>query len=108
MSRLTAAQQALVEFLEIDPDLVAAAANGDVEIDAESDDTDRQMDVWIAGLSADDSRQALKLLLSGQSNRAERQLKSRFLTWQRENSATRATATVLRTVANLRELASVR
>jgi hypothetical protein len=105
LSRLTAAQQALVELLEIDPDLVAAAANGDIEIDAESDDTDRQMDVWIADLSADDSRQVLKLLLSGQSNRAERQLKSRFLTWQRENSATRVTAPVLRTVANLRELA---
>ena len=96
----------MVELLEIDPDLIAAAANGDVGIDAESDDTDRQMDVWIAGLSADDSRQVLKLLLSGQSNRAERQLKSRFLTWQKENSATRVTATVLRTVANLRELAS--
>jgi hypothetical protein len=106
LSRLTAAQQALLGFLEVDPDLVAATSNGDVGIDAESDDTDRQMDVWIAGLPADDSRQALKLLLSGQSNRAERQLKSRFLTWQKANSATRVTATVLRTVANLRELAS--
>jgi len=106
LSRLTAAQQALVEFLEIDPDLIAAAASVDIETVAESDDTDIQMDMWIAGLPADDSRQALKLLLSGQSNRAERQLKSRFLTWQKANSATRVTATVLRTVANLRELAS--
>lgn len=105
LSRLTAAQKALVEFLEIDPDLIVAAANGDAGMADQADDTDNQMDEWIASLSAAESRQTLKLLLSGQAHQAERQLKSRFLKWRRDTSATPVVAPTLRTVAELRELA---
>jgi hypothetical protein len=105
LSRLTAAQQALVEFLEIDPDLIAAAANGDAEIVEQADDTDQQMDAWIASLPATEGQQTLKLLLSGKTHQAERQLKSRFLKWQREQCSTRATVPSLRSVAELQALA---
>ena len=105
LSQLTPAQQALVEFLEIHPDLVTAAAQGDVGVSAEPDEVDMQMNAWIANLPPEDSRQSLKLLLSGHARLAERQLKIRFLTSQRERSVTRTTEPGLRTVANLWELA---
>lgn len=48
MAQLSAAQHALVEFLEIDPDLVAAAAAGSQEIEEDWQDDD-SVEVWIHG-----------------------------------------------------------
>ena len=102
MSQLSAAQQALAEFLEIDLDLLAAAASGCPAI-AESRDGD--IDVWLTKLSADEMLPILKLLLQGNSQQAERQIKSRFLAWQKENTQCAAPSGTQRKVAELWALA---
>jgi hypothetical protein len=105
LSQLSAAQEALVEFLGIDPDLLAAAAVGSPAL-AETNDDD-SIEIWLAGLSADEMRATLALLLQGQPQLAERQLKSRFLAWQKERAPASAISAPRRTVAQLRSLAEV-
>jgi len=104
LSSLTAAQTALVEFLEIDPDLLAAAAAGsDLARDQEGDgNTARE---WIAALPEGECRATLRLLLEGRAREAERTLKTRFLAWQRERSPPQTAVVGRRTVAELRTLA---
>lgn len=105
LANLTAAQQALVEFLEVDPDLLAAAASASPETAGVSVDADREMDAWLAGVPAEDARSSLKLLLRGHSQQAERQLKARFLAWQRERAPRAAASGERRSVSELRKLA---
>jgi hypothetical protein len=106
LSRLTGAQLSLVEFLEIDPDLLTAAASADSETSAAAVDFDRERDAWLDGLSAEEARSILKQLLQGESQQAERQLKARFYAWQRERAPCVTTSGKRRSVAELRELAS--
>jgi hypothetical protein len=103
MSQLSAAQQALVEFLEIDPDLVAAAAAGSPAV-AESSDDD-SIAVWLAGLSKNETSTIINLLFQGASQQAERQVKSAFLAWQKESTQSEASPTKQRKVAELHALA---
>lgn len=104
LSRLTAAQRSLVEFLEIDGDLLAAAACGDQPQSDGDIESETAMDAWIAGLPDNDGRMAVKQLLMGRAQHAERQLKSRFLAWQREQGPDIDINPTQRTVAVLREL----
>ncbi len=101
LSRLTAAQLALAEFLEIDQDLLAAAGTTDASAPERAEDTDARIDVWLAGLTLDEARATLGQLLRGQSQQAERQLKTRFLAWQREQLPDSGPTTERRTVAEL-------
>lgn len=103
MSRLSAAQQALIEFLEIDPDLVAAAAAGDQEADEWRDDD--SVEVWVAELCKNEMRIVFNLLLQGASQQAERRVKSAFFTWQKENGGSAPRPEQPRTVAALRAFA---
>jgi hypothetical protein len=105
LSKLTAAQQALAEFLEVDPDLLTAAAAASPEAADAAVDADKEMDAWLAGVPAEEARMSLKLLLQGQSQQAERQLKARFLSWQREHAPRAAAFGERRSVAELRKLA---
>ncbi|TAL86515.1 MAG: hypothetical protein EPN46_04220 [Candidimonas sp.] len=105
LSRLSAAQQALVAFLEIDPDLVAAAAA--VSPDVSELDNDDSINEWLAGLSVNEMRAILKLLLNGKSQQAERQFKTAFLTWQKKLAQGTAPCVSRRKVAELRTLAKV-
>ncbi|HYE34486.1 hypothetical protein [Methylocaldum sp.] len=105
LSSLTGAQQALVEFLEIDPDLLAAAASTDSEATDAAVDSDREMDAWLAGVPVKEARLSLKQLLQGHSQQAERQLKARFLAWQRERAPRSAAFRERRSVAELWKLA---
>ena len=105
LSRLTAAQHALAEFLEVDPDLLTAVGlfdRGDAERDSEGD---AQRDVWIAALPAAEKSAILKLLLAGNAQQAERRLKSGFLAWQRERRPIEKRG-ARRTVAELHKLAA--
>jgi hypothetical protein len=106
MSQLSAAQQALVEFLEIDPDLVSAGAIGSPVVTEPHDDRDGSIDAWLAGFPADEMRAILKLLLQDKSQQAERQIKSRFLAWQKKNAPSAASSAKQRKVAELRSLAN--
>lgn len=103
MAQLSGAQQALVEFLDIDPDLVAAAAVGSAALAKVKDD--KSLDTWLKALAVDEMRVVLKLLLQGESQAAERQLKSRFLAWQKEHTPGSAPSRARRKVGELRAIA---
>ncbi|OFZ69750.1 MAG: hypothetical protein A2Z01_11290 [Betaproteobacteria bacterium RBG_16_58_11] len=103
MSQISAAQQALAEFLEIDLDLLAAVASSNPVI-AES--RDGSIDEWLTKLSADEMLPMLKLLMQGNSQQAERQIKRRFLAWQKENVQSVAPSGTQRRVGELRALAA--
>jgi hypothetical protein len=103
LSQLTAAQRSLVEFLEIDQDLLVAAAHGDKQQHVAIDES--HMDDWIADLPDSERRKIIKLLMTGHSLEAERQLKSRFIAWQKERRVDAETSPTRRTLAALRELA---
>ena len=67
---------------------------------------DAERDVWIATLPAAEKAATLKLLLAGHAQQAERELKLRFLTWQREQQSVAKSETRRRSVADIHELAA--
>ncbi|HEX7972155.1 MAG TPA: hypothetical protein VF501_08065, partial [Thiobacillus sp.] len=105
LSRLTAAQQSLAEFLEVDEDLLAAAGRSDRQGSKPDSYNDAELGVWIAALPAAEKTAMLKLMLSGNAQQAERKLKLRFLAWQREQQPIEKPGT-RRTVAELKKLAA--
>ena len=105
--RLTAAQQSLAEFIEVDPDLLAAAASESPGMDDESSDTEVEMDEWLENVGIDEARASLKLLLKGQSQQAERQLRLRFLAWQKGRALQAERLKERRSVAELWKKAEV-
>lgn len=106
LSRLTAAQRSLAEFLEVDEDLLAAAGLSDRQGSKPDSERDAELDVWIAALPVAEKSAMLKLLLSGNAQQAERKLKLDFLAWQREWQPTEHPETRPRTVAELHKLAA--
>lgn len=102
MSRLTAAQQALVEFLGIHPDLVNAAAAGSEDGDEWNDDD--SVEVWLAELPKREMNRVFTMLLQGESLLAERRVKAEFFAWQKDSGSIEERSAALRTVAELRIL----
>ncbi len=82
LGSLTAAQQALAEFLEVDEDLLAGAGMGSPTLQDE-EPSQQEMDEWIDGLPQDEVMGLLKQLLAGKGQQAERTLNNRFAVWQR-------------------------
>lgn len=87
MGKLTPAQQALSEFLDVDEDLLIAVGMGapDLKADVASQD---ELDAWFDGLSREEVRALLKQLLSGQGTQVERQLKDNFHAWRSKDKKT--------------------
>lgn len=87
LGKLTPAQQALAEFLDVDGDLLIAVGMGapDLKADVASQD---ELDAWFDGLSREEVRDLLKQLLSGQGAQAERQLKNNFHVWRSRDKKT--------------------
>jgi len=79
---LSGAQQALVEYLLIDPDWLEAAAEASEPLPA-SDETAPAIDAWLDAQTPETLRAALRLLLEGCGAQAEREVRRRFLDWQR-------------------------
>jgi hypothetical protein len=104
LSRLTAAQQSLAEFLEVDGDLLAAAGLADRQGSKPGSESNMELDVWVAALPTAEKTAMLKLLLTGSGQQAERKLKSRFLAWQREQKPVAKLETRRRTVADIHKL----
>ncbi len=102
MSRLTAAQQALVEFLGIDPDLISAAVAGSEDA-AEWNDDD-SIEAWLAGVPKREMNRVFTMLLQGESLLAERRVKAEFRAWQKESGSIEEPSAARRTVADLRIL----
>lgn len=101
LSALSAAQQALVEFLEIDVDLVEAAAAASPP-DWQDDDS---VEVWVEELARHDIHYVVNLLLHGASHQAERWAKSSFRAWRKESGSSESPPVPPRQVAALRATA---
>jgi len=103
--RLSAAQQSLAEFLEIDEDLLSAAGLGDPPDSRRDNESDAELDGWVSSLPAAEKNTILKLLLTGNALQAERKLKLQFLAWRRGQPSAAKPAKPRRKVADLHKLA---
>jgi len=106
LSRLTAAQHSLAEFLEVDEDLMTAAGLSDQQAVKPDSKSEAKLDAWIAELPAAEKAAMLKLLLAGHAQQAERRLGLRYLAWQREQRPIGEAELRRRTVAQLQTLAA--
>jgi hypothetical protein len=101
LGSLTTAQQALAEFLEVDPDLLAGAGMGSTA-DSGEEISRQEMDQWIDALPRDEVNSVLQQLMDGKGLQAERSIKNRFAAWRRGLNTDRAEASQ-RTVGELRQ-----
>jgi len=101
LANLTAAQQALAEFLEVDPDLLAGAGMGSPAAQG-TEVSPKEMDKWIDALPREEVNSILKQLLEGKGQQAERFIRNRFAAWRR-GLQTGDTDAPRRTVGQLRQ-----
>ena len=97
---LTPAQQALAEFLLLDPDLLAAAQAGSPAM-AEGSQPDSRMDAWLEGLSVSQLRASAQCLLTGDAIQAARGLRNQYSAWLREQLPATGAAAARRTVVQI-------
>lgn len=102
MKQPTAAQRALVEFLEIDPDLLVGAVLASAE--AEAAPAWEKAEAWLDMLPPDVVRELFRQLLAKQGLQAERALNARYAAWLRTQHPTPVESN-RRTVAELRQAA---
>lgn len=102
LGELTAAQQALAEFLEVDRDLLAGAGSGSQAVQpAAADEATRNR--WLEELPRTEVMEYLRQMLAGQGASAERALKRAYAAWQAKTVPSGQNAP--RTVAELWRLA---
>ncbi len=104
LSRLSAAQQSLADFLEKDEDLLSAAGLVDPPDFRPGSEGDTELDAWVSTLPVAEKNAILKLLLTGKSRQAERKLKQQFLALRRGQPTSAKPATPGRNVADLHKL----
>ncbi|MDD5324651.1 MAG: hypothetical protein PHR71_04975 [Polaromonas sp.] len=105
LSDLSPPQQALVEFLEIDPDMLAAAMTGSARVSRDNAAQADRIDAWLIEWPRNEMAAVLKLIAQGQGHEAERQVRSRHAAWLKAQRPSPATAAARRSVGQLRELA---
>ena len=101
LSQLSAAQNALAAFLEIDADIIAAAAIGS----ADASDRPESVDAWLQSLSPDELRSMLKSIVRADRPNPPREVASRYRAWHRQHAPQTAPEARRRSVAELRSLA---
>lgn len=101
LSMLTAAQQALAEFLEVDIDLLAGVGSGSQTDQTDAVD-DAALNAWLNKLPKTEVMGYLRQMLDGQGASAERALKRRHAAWQEQSAPTKG---VQRSVGELWKLA---
>lgn len=101
LSQLSAAQNALAAFLEIDADIIAAAAIGS----ADASDRPESVDAWLQSLSPDELRSMLKSIVRADRRNPQREVASRYRAWHRQHAPQTAPEARRRSVAELRSLA---
>lgn len=101
LSQLSAAQNALAAFLEIDADIIAAAAVGS----ADASDRPESVDAWLQSLSPDELRSMLKSIVRADRPNPQREVASRYRAWHRQHAPQAAPEARRRSVAELRSLA---
>lgn len=105
LGSLTLSQQALAQFLEVDPDILAGAGMGSPAL-KDGELSQKQMDQWINGLPLDEMKAVMKQILEGKGPQAERTVKNRFMAWRRSLKEGNAKAP-RRTVGELRKNAKI-
>lgn len=107
LSELPPPQQALVEFLEIDPDMLAAATAGSARASqAQTDATEADLiDAWLGGWPRNEMAAVLNLIMQGRGHEAERQVRSRHAAWLKAQRPSPASTIPRRNVGQLRKLA---
>jgi len=105
LADLSPAQQALAEFLEVDVDLLAAAAAGSAATPASDGEADKYLDTWLQGWTRDEAAQVVRLVAQGRSQEAERRVRSEHAAWLKTQ---RPEAAIVhrRSVGELRKLAT--
>ena len=101
LSQLSAAQNALAAFLEIDADIIAAAAIGS----ADASDRPESVDAWLQSLSPDELRSMLKSIVRADRPNPQREVASRYRAWHRQHAPQAAPEARRRSVAELQSLA---
>ncbi len=105
LAALSAPQQALVEFLEIDVDLLAAAAAGSVGVTQQDVAGDDHIDAWLAEMSRDEMAALVKLVAQGRGQEMERRVRSHHAAWLKAQRPRVSSAATRRRLAELREMA---
>ncbi|WP_159916075.1 hypothetical protein [Pantoea sp. 18069] len=103
LTELSPAQQALAEFLEIDPDLLEAASMGSAAATPQYEET-QHISIWLDTWQTADMQDVLKRIALGQGQEAERQVKSHHAAWLKAQRPA-PSGTSRRRVMELRELA---
>lgn len=104
LEELSPGQQALVEFLEVDPDLLTAVRTRSAKSLSQGDDDAQRIDAWLDTLSNSEMKDALRRLAQGHGQEVERQIKSRYAAWSKTRQSPPSPASPRRRVATLREL----
>jgi hypothetical protein len=99
LGKLTAAQQALAEFLAVDPDLLTGAGVGSAVKSPEEVDA-TTLDAWLDQLPREEVRRYLQQMLTGQGAQAERTLRRSFVAWRSQATSEKQTE-MCRTVEQL-------
>ena len=97
---LSPAQAALAEFLLLDPDLMAVAAQASADL-VDTGHADDVAQKWIEQLPQADMRAVMGMLVAGQGREAERQVRARYAVWLRGQAGPATAASVRRTVAQI-------
>ena len=99
MQELSRPQQALVEFLEIDRDILAASMRGSAR--ASQDDTAQtdRLDAWLDEWPRTEMTAVLKLIPQDRGHEAERLLRSRHAAWLKAQRPSVASSLRRRSVA---------
>lgn len=105
LSALTPPQHALAEFLEIDPDMLAAAMVGSARVAKHDAKQADHIDAWLDEWPRNEMAAVLKLIAQGQGHVAERQVRSRHAAWQKAKRPSPGASALRRSVGQLRELA---
>lgn len=79
---LSPSQQALAEFLEVDPDLLTGAGIGSKKLQTIAI-SPKKMDEWIDDLSEKKMKAVIRQILEGEDLQAARSLQGEFMAWQR-------------------------
>ena len=103
LADLSAAQQALVEFLEIDPDLLEAASMSSAAANASHGQT-LPISTWLDTWQTADMQVVLKTIALGRGQEPERLVKSHYAAWLKAQRPASSGA-ARRQVAELQELA---
>lgn len=98
LAELSPPQQALAEFIEVDPDLLAAAAAGSEPAVNEDSAPAADIDAWVAEWSTGDMAAILKLIAQGQGREAERQVRSQHMAWNKARRPVRGPSAARRTM----------